>query len=335
LVAITDRRRMVPEPVLTTGDWPAIAAAFAAAVERAVAGCPAGSVVVQVREKDLDGGPLLQLVRAAQRFALVSVNDRLDVALATGAWGVHLPERGLPLDIARALTAACSAPLAERRFALATASAAASGIDIRERGLAVDAMRAALDASSNAAPRSSNLAVDAMRAALDASSNAALRSSNLAVDAAAASLDAARASAIATSDTAHSSAVATADTARASAVAVSGHAAQAAPAVLALGVSRHARPGDIDADLIQLGPIWPTPSKPGATTLGESALAWPHGRATLVAVGGIDSTDRATAAAAAGADAVAVIRAAWTGDSLASFIAAVEAGRATRTTRAT
>ena len=32
---------MVPEPVLTTGDWPTIAAAFAAAVERAVAGCPA------------------------------------------------------------------------------------------------------------------------------------------------------------------------------------------------------------------------------------------------------------------------------------------------------
>jgi thiamine-phosphate pyrophosphorylase len=230
LVAITDRRRMVPEAVLTTGDWPAIAAAFAAAVERAVAGCPAGSIIIQIREKDLDGGPLLQLVRAAQRFALVSVNDRLDVALAAGAWGVHLPERGLPLDIARAFAAACSAPLAECHSATANA---------------------------------------------------------------------------------------------------------AAPCMPTLGVSRHAPPGDIDADLVQLGPIWPTPSKPGATPLGESALAWPHGRATLVAVGGIDSPDRATAAAAAGADAVAVIRAAWTGDSLASFVAAVEAGRAARTTRAT
>ncbi|HMG55716.1 MAG TPA: hypothetical protein VK601_19590, partial [Kofleriaceae bacterium] len=35
-------------------------------------------------------------------------------------------------------------------------------------------------------------------------------------------------------------------------------------------------------------------------------------------------------AAAAGADAVAVIRAAWTGGSLAPFVAAVDAGRATR-----
>jgi thiamine-phosphate pyrophosphorylase len=225
LVAITDRRRMVPQPVLTTGNWPTIAAAFAAAVERAVAGCPAGSIVVQVREKDLDGGPLLLLVRAAQRFAPVSVNDRLDVALAAGAWGVHLPERGLPLDIARAF------------------------------------------ATSDAAPPSSDLAIDA---------------------------------------------------------------AQAAPRMLTLGVSRHAPPDDIDADLVQLGPIWPTPSKPGATPLGESALAWPHGHATLVAVGGIDSPDRAAAAAAAGADAVAIIRAAWTGDSLASFVAAVEAARAAR-----
>jgi thiamine monophosphate synthase len=293
LVAITDRRRMVPEAVLTTGDWPAIAAAFAAAVERAVAGCPAGSVVVQVREKDLDGGPLLQLVRAARRFALVSVNDRLDVALAAGAWGVHLPERGLPLDIARALAAAYSAPLAERRFALATASTAAGRIDFLERGLAVDAMRAALASSDTDSP----------------SRNAAL--------------DDARAPSIAASDTAVPRR------------APPDHAAQAALAALTVGVSRHAPPGDIDVDLIQLGPIWPTPSKPGATTLGESALTWPHGRATLVAVGGIDSTDRATAAAAAGADAVAVIRAAWTGDSLASFVAAVEAGRATRTTHAT
>src|SRR5262245_35985536 len=186
LVAITDRRRMVPEAVLTTGDWPAIAAAFAASIERAVAGCPAGSIVVQIREKDLDGGPLLLLVRAAQRFAPVSVNDRLDVALAAGAWGVHLPERGLPLDIARAFATAYRAPLAERGFALATASAVASGIDLLECGLAIDAMRAAL-ASSNidSPPRGT---------------------------------------------------------------------AQAAPAMLTLGVSRHAPPGDIDADLVQLGP---------------------------------------------------------------------------------
>jgi thiamine-phosphate pyrophosphorylase len=204
VIAITDRRRMVDPDLLATGPWHAIAAAFAAAIERAVAGCPAGSVVVQVREKDLDGGPLLALVRAAQPFAPVLVNDRLDVALAAGAWGVHLPERGLPLADVRAF----------------------------------------------------------------------------------------------------------------------------APS-LVLGVSRHA-PGVVPADLLQLGPIWPTPSKPGAPTLGEAALAEPHGRAVLIAVGGIDSPERATAAAAAGADAVAVIRAAWAGGSLAPLVTAVDAGRARR-----
>src|SRR5947207_13091994 len=103
VIAITDRRLMVPAELLVAGDWTAIARAFAAAIERAVAGCPAGSVLVQVREKDLDGRPLLELVRAAQPFAPILVNDRLDVALAAGAAGVHLPERGLPVPDARAL----------------------------------------------------------------------------------------------------------------------------------------------------------------------------------------------------------------------------------------
>jgi thiamine monophosphate synthase len=85
--------------------------------------------------------------------------------------------------------------------------------------------------------------------------------------------------------------------------------------------------------LIHLGPIWSTPSKPGATPLGEAALAWPHGSACLVAVGGIDTPARAQIAAASGASAVAVIRAAWSGASLAPFVSAVEAGLATRRCR--
>jgi thiamine-phosphate pyrophosphorylase len=205
VVAITDRRLMVPAELLAAGDWPTIARALGDAVARAVDGCPPGSVVVQVREKDLDGGPLLELVRAAKPFAPVIVNDRVDVALAAGAHGIHLPERGLAIADARAL----------------------------------------------------------------------------------------------------------------------------APS-LVLGVSRHAAPLGAGADLIQLGPIWSTPSKPGVVPLGEPALAWPHAGATLVAVGGIDSPERVQLATAAGADAVAVIRAAWTGASLAPFVAAASAGRARR-----
>jgi thiamine-phosphate pyrophosphorylase len=216
VVAVTDRRQMVAAPLLAAGDWPAIAAAFAAAIQRAIAGCPAGSVLVQIREKDLDGGPLLQLVRAAQPHARILVNDRIDIALAAHAHGVHLPDRGIPVADARAL----------------------------------------------------------------------------------------------------------------------------APSLI-IGVSRHAPPLDgapsaaatnprAMPDLIQLGPIWPTPSKPTVTPLGETALAWPHGAAHLVAVGGIDTPARAQLAAASGADAVAIIRAAWTGTSLAPIIAAVDAGISAR-----
>jgi dihydroorotate dehydrogenase len=54
---------------------------------------------------------------------------------------------------------------------------------------------------------------------------------------------------------------------------------------------------------------------------------------TLVAVGGIDSPDRAFEVARAGADAVAVIRAAWSSDAdsqIAVLVDAVERGVAAR-----
>ena len=98
IVAITDRALMVPRDVLAGGDWDAIAQRFGAAIAKARAD------LVQVREKDLDGGPLLRLVRAAMATgARVMVNDRVDVALAAGAYGVHLPERGMSIDDVRAI----------------------------------------------------------------------------------------------------------------------------------------------------------------------------------------------------------------------------------------
>ncbi len=186
IVAITDRRLMVPAELLRGGDWDAIAAAFAASIERAIGALPRDAIAVQLREKDLDGGPLLRLARAARAVSpRLFVNDRLDVALAARADGVHLPEHGLAIADARRL-----------------------------------------------APE------------------------------------------------------------------------------LTIGCSRHAAQ-DEAADLIQLGPIWDTPGK--GPPLGPLALALPT-RAHLVAVGGIDSPKRATTARTAGADAIAVIRAAWTGD---------------------
>ncbi|MBZ0238998.1 MAG: thiamine phosphate synthase, partial [Deltaproteobacteria bacterium] len=94
-----------------------------------------------------------------------------------------------------------------------------------------------------------------------------------------------------------------------------------APPVL-VGCSRHSsdsaiRAADSGADVVQLGPVWSTPEKErygaalGIEALG-AARAVMASRCLLVAVGGIDSPERAASARAAGADAIAVIRAVWT-----------------------
>ncbi|HYS05190.1 MAG TPA: thiamine phosphate synthase [Candidatus Dormibacteraeota bacterium] len=74
-------------------------------VKGAIAG---GCDLIQVREKDLAGGPLLALAReivevakSTARRCPVVVNDRLDVALAAKAAGVHLPADGLPIEKVR------------------------------------------------------------------------------------------------------------------------------------------------------------------------------------------------------------------------------------------
>ena len=61
--------------------------------------------MVQVREKDLPGGSLLELAgeikTAVAGRALLLVNERVDVALAAGASGVQLGEEALPTSHAR------------------------------------------------------------------------------------------------------------------------------------------------------------------------------------------------------------------------------------------
>jgi thiamine-phosphate diphosphorylase len=77
-------------------------------VQRVAAAARAGVHLVQVRERDLDAAALLALVRRcvdAVRAtpARVLVNDRLDVALAGGAHGVHLRADSMPHARARAI----------------------------------------------------------------------------------------------------------------------------------------------------------------------------------------------------------------------------------------
>jgi len=67
----------------------------------------AGVHLIQIREKDLEGRALRELVVrcvAAVRGTRtrVLVNDRFDVAIAAGAHGVHLPAAGVPARRLRA-----------------------------------------------------------------------------------------------------------------------------------------------------------------------------------------------------------------------------------------
>lgn len=66
----------------------------------------AGVSLIQLREKNLSGHALFQLTVRAARIAHGSrtrllVNDRMDIALAAGADGVHLTARSLPIDVVR------------------------------------------------------------------------------------------------------------------------------------------------------------------------------------------------------------------------------------------
>ena len=67
-----------------------------------------GVRAVQLREKDLEGGELYRLAGrlrdlTAHYAARLLINDRLDVALAVGADGVHLGQTSLPVSTARQL----------------------------------------------------------------------------------------------------------------------------------------------------------------------------------------------------------------------------------------
>jgi len=92
LLLVTDRAQLPADALVST-------------IEAALAG---GVDAVQLREKDLDTRALLRLAQKlrplTQRHdAVLLVNDRIDVALAVGADGVHLPTDSFDPRDARAL----------------------------------------------------------------------------------------------------------------------------------------------------------------------------------------------------------------------------------------
>jgi thiamine-phosphate pyrophosphorylase len=98
LCYVTDRRALPP-----SSETPG-----AALLARIASATHAGVDWIQIREKDLGGRELSSLVRSAVLSAenstiqsalrcRILVNDRLDVAIASGAAGVHLGEDSLPV----------------------------------------------------------------------------------------------------------------------------------------------------------------------------------------------------------------------------------------------
>lgn len=91
--------------------YPVVTEAFAAgraSLEVLDAVLEGGARVVQLREKALSDRALFELAvafreRTARAGALLVVDDRLDVALAAGADGVHLGQGDLPIAVARRL----------------------------------------------------------------------------------------------------------------------------------------------------------------------------------------------------------------------------------------
>lgn len=92
LYLVTDRRQTNGRPL----------------VEVVHAALDGGVRAVQLREKDLEGGELYQLAATLRELtshyqARLLINDRIDVALATDADGVHLGQTSFPVTVARQL----------------------------------------------------------------------------------------------------------------------------------------------------------------------------------------------------------------------------------------
>lgn len=105
LCLVTDRRRLVSALEEPLEAWQPL---LLSQIVGAIAG---GVDVVQIREHDLEAGILAAFTRdclaaVAGTPVRIAVNDRLDVALATGAHGVHLRGEGVPTTAARRLAPA-------------------------------------------------------------------------------------------------------------------------------------------------------------------------------------------------------------------------------------
>jgi len=104
LCLVTDRRRLCPETV-------AFEAARRRLIDQAKWAVTSNVDLIQVRERDLETADLARLVSDLVRVTRgsgtrVVVNDRLDVALACGADGVHLRHDSVRAETVRTIAPA-------------------------------------------------------------------------------------------------------------------------------------------------------------------------------------------------------------------------------------
>lgn len=136
-------------------------------IARTTAAAAAGVHLIQIREPHLEAGSLASLVRLCLRgvagtAARVIVNDRLDVALVTGAHGVHL--RGSSPPACRVRSATPPGFLVGRSI---HSAAEAAGVS-REGGL--DYLLFGTVFPTPSKPGSAGSGVAGLRAAVDATS---------------------------------------------------------------------------------------------------------------------------------------------------------------------
>jgi thiamine-phosphate pyrophosphorylase len=132
-----------------------VVAVAEAALSAASASDQPGAVALQLREKDMEARPLYELARALRELcsrygAALLVNDRVDVAIAAGADGVHLPANSFAVADARRLVGATRLIGVSTHEAGEVGGAAAAGADFAVYGPVYEPLS---KASYGAAPR--------------------------------------------------------------------------------------------------------------------------------------------------------------------------------------
>jgi thiamine-phosphate pyrophosphorylase len=116
-----------------------VVAVAGAALSAASATDQRGAVALQLREKDMEARGLYELARALRELcsrygAALIVNDRVDVAIAAGADGVHLPANSFAVADARRLVGATRLIGVSTHEAGEVGAAAAAGADFAVYG---------------------------------------------------------------------------------------------------------------------------------------------------------------------------------------------------------